>query len=649
MNADVSDNHSENRDDFPFVIGTAGHVDHGKSTLVRALTGIDPDRLAEEKERELTIDLGFAWFSLPSGRTVSLIDVPGHERFVRNMLAGVGGVDLALLVIAADDGPMPQTREHLAILDLLGIDHGVVVVSRCDLVDNEWRDLVVDEIRELVQGTTLAHAPIVPVSAVTGDGIETLKGTLEAELEHSRARDAGGRPRLPIDRAFQVSGFGTVVTGTLIGGEVRTGRDMMLYPAERAVRIRGIQAHRQHAEQARAGSRVALNLGGIDHHEIHRGNVLALPGSLTPSMRLDARVSILHDAPMILEQNNEVVVFAGAAEVPARATLLDREQLGPGEEGWVQLRLSQPLAVLRSDRLILRRPSPAATIGGGVIVDPTPPRHKRFQDDVIATLAVLAEGTPEDLILQELGDLPVELGELARTTGVEDTQAVIDTLIEAGDVVVLTPGSVSAVNNRSIVVRTSVFDRWISSVSSFLETHHKSHALSPGVRRDDLRDVLGIRSQRPFDEVLTELERRDVLRTDGAIVAAPGFSIVLDIQQRQLADAFLMEARTAGFSPPAPDSRGISEDLLAALQATGEIVRVADQIAYPTDVYSEIQSGVVAKLERDTTITLAEYRDMFGTSRKYAQPTLEYLDERRITRRKGDVRVKYHGAGSGNE
>ena len=645
MNDQFPSNHPESPQDTPFVIGTAGHVDHGKSTLVRALTGMEPDRLAEEQQRKLTIDLGFAWLTLPGGRSVSIIDVPGHERFVRNMLAGVGGIDLAMLVIAADDGPMPQTREHLAILDLLGISHGVIVVSRSDLVDDEWRELVIEEIRELVATTTLADAPIVAVSAVTGDGLDDLTSVLEQQLERTERRDSSGRPRMPIDRAFQVSGFGTVVTGTLDGGEIHTGQELMVYPDQLPVRVRGIQAHQQQVDSVSAGSRVALNLSGIDHDDVQRGDILAPPGTLTPSMRLDARIKVLHDAPVILEQNDEVIAFTGSAEIPARITLLDRERIGPGEEGWVQLRLAHPVAVLREDRLILRRPSPAVTIGGGMIVDPEPARHKRFQDAVIESLSVLAEGTPEDLVEQELGERPMEIGDLARATGIDGIQDVVASMIDRGDVTALSDVSLSS---RTVVLRTTALERLVATASSFLERYHAENPLSAGVRRDEFREFVGKHASRLFDEVVRELERRDVLRSEGAVVAAPRFRITLTDAQRHAADAFIETAQAARFSPPSPQSMGMTDDLLAALEATGELVQVADQIAYPADVFAEIRSRVIEKLERDTTITLAEYRDIFDTSRKYAQPTLEYLDEQRITRRKGDVRVRYRGPGAGS-
>ncbi len=647
MSTPTAPNHPHiHPDDRTFVIGTAGHVDHGKSTLVRALTGIDPDRLAEERAREMTIDLGFAWLTLPGGRSVSIVDVPGHERFVRNMLAGVGGIDLAMLVIAADDGPMPQTREHLAILDLLGIEHGVVVLSRVDLVDEEWRDLVAEEIRELLAGTTLADAPIVPVSAVTGDGLDVLQATLEAELDGIGERHMGGRARLPIDRAFHVAGFGTVVTGTLIGGDMRAGQELMLYPDRRTVRVRGMQAHQQQVESAGPGSRVALNLSGIDHDDVRRGHVLALPGALMPSMRLDCQLAMLADATMTLEQNDELIVFSGADEMPARATLLDVERIAPGERGWVQLRLSRPMALLRGDRVILRRPSPAMTVGGGIVVDPAPRRHKRFQRDIVARLEVMSRGTPEDLLLQALGDRAVELSDLERESGMDNARAAVEALIEAGDVVALR-GDGDAIGPRAVVLRADTLSRMQDVAARVVEEHHQRYPLAGGPRRDELRSALGVRSQRVFDEIVRELERRQVLRASGAHVAAPGFRITLDAGQRAAADAFLAVASAGGYSPPPPQEHGVAGDLVAALQALGEVVQVSDQIVYPADTFADIKARVLEHLEGQTTITLAEYRDMFDTSRKFAQPTLEYLDEQRITRRKGDVRVRYVGPGAG--
>lgn len=641
MNATSSLDHPQN--DIPFVIGTAGHVDHGKSTLVKALTGVDPDRLAEEREREMTIDLGFAALTLPDGRAVSIVDVPGHERLVRNMLAGAGGIDLAMLIVAADDGPMPQTREHLAILDLLGIEHGIVVVTRTDLVDPDWRDLVVEETRALIEGTSLADAPIVAVSAITGDGLDTLRSVLATELDRATSRDASGAVRLPVDRSFHVAGFGTVVTGTLLSGEIRAGDELTIYPEQRSVRVRGLQAHGQQVPTARAGTRVALNLGGIDRSEVRRGHTVATSGSLTPSMRFDARVRLLDDSPVPLKQNDEFIVFVGSDEVPARLTLLDLDRIDPGDEGWVQLRLSQPAVALRGDRFVLRRPSPAVTVGGGVVIDPVAARHRRLRPEVIATLEMLERGTPEELIAGAIGDRVMEVSAIAGTVGLPDAEQAIAGMIDRGELVLLSDGDVSP---RSVVMQRASFVRAQDRAAAFLADYHARHSLLPGARRDELAAALEVQSQRGLDNLLHALAQRGALRLDGAVVAAPDFEIELSAEDRRRADAFLAAAEANPYSPPAPSTFELDDALLGALAVTGEIVRVADQIAYPAKVFDEIRRNVVEWLERAGSITMAEYRDQFATSRKYAQPTLEHLDELRVTRRKGDVRVLFRGAGA---
>ncbi|HZR40077.1 MAG TPA: selenocysteine-specific translation elongation factor, partial [Ktedonobacteraceae bacterium] len=383
-------------------IGTAGHVDHGKSTLVTALTGIDPDRLAEEKERGMTIDLGFAWLNLPSGREVSIVDVPGHESFIKNMLAGVGGIDAALLVVAADEGVMPQTREHLAILDLLRVPRGVVALTKSDLVDEEWLELVREEVSELLQPTTLAGATIIPVSAYTKQGLPALLSELDRILDESEDRQNIARPRLPIDRVFTLTGFGTIVTGTLLDGTFRVGQEVEVLPQGLKTRVRGLQTHKQQIDAAQPGSRVAINLANVARTDLERGNVVALPGQLRPTQLIDARIHLLSDAPRPLSHNMLVDFYTGSQELPARVRLLDVEELRPGASAWAQLRLSHAAVVARRDRFILRIPSPSATIGGGEIVDVQPRYHRRFQPQIIAALERLSQGSPEELVLAAL-------------------------------------------------------------------------------------------------------------------------------------------------------------------------------------------------------------------------------------------------------
>lgn len=384
------------------VIGTAGHVDHGKSSLVRALTGIDPDRLAEEKAREMTIDLGFAWLKLPDGETVGIVDVPGHRDFIENMLAGVGGIDGVLLVIAADEGVMPQTREHLAILDLLGVQHGLVVLSKTDMVDDpDWLDLIEHDVQGVLSGTTLDGVGIVRMSARTGAGIPDLHQHLTSLLADMPPRSDYGSPRLPVDRIFTISGFGTVVTGTLLGGSLRVGEEVELQPAGLRGRIRGLQSYKQTVDTAEPGSRVAVNVSGVEKRAVERGNVLTLPGLLQPTTMVDVRFRHLKDVSRSLKHNAEVKLFSGAAESVGHVRLLDYQELAPGQEGWLQIRLETPMALAQGDRFILRYPSPSQTIGGGVIVNSHPSRRwKRFQADVLESLATRLAGTPAERLVQ---------------------------------------------------------------------------------------------------------------------------------------------------------------------------------------------------------------------------------------------------------
>ena len=637
----------------PFVIGTAGHVDHGKSTLVKALTGIDPDRLAEERAREMTIDLGFAWLTLPSGRSVSVIDVPGHERFIKNMLAGVGGIDAALLIVAADEGPMPQTVEHLAILDLLQVQHGIAVLTKADTVDEEWLDLVAEETRERLAATSLAGAPVIPVSAVTGAGLDELRATLDRVLDATPEHVATRRPRLPVDRVFSVAGFGTIVTGTLLDGELATGAELRVFPGERVVRVRGLQSHKTRTDRAQPGSRVAVNLGGVTTDEVQRGDVLAPSGALTPSPRLDVRLRLLADATLTLEQNDEVDLFIGAAEQSARITLLDRETLAAGDDGLVQLRLREPVAALKGDRFIVRRASPSETIGGGEIIDAVPIKHRRFRDEVVSALETLEQGSPAEIVLQALVAEPRETRSLrdGRLSGLSDAQIdeALAGLIATGDVVVLGAASVEVPRPATVVAAATSWHDLITRMTDILTRFHVAQPLRRGVPREELKSRIGIASPRLFDEVVATAVREGVLGGDAQVLRLAAFRIELDPHRRAVADRFLAALRAQPATPPTPADLGLDADTLGALVDLGEVVRVADGVVYAPETFAAIRRDVVALLERDGSLTLAGFRDHFATSRKYAQATLEYLDQLRVTRRVGDVRVRFAGVGASRD
>jgi len=620
-------------------------VDHGKSTLVKALTGIDPDRLREEKEREMTIDLGFAWLKLPSGRQVSVVDVPGHERFIKNMLAGVGGIDAAVLVIAADEGPMPQTDEHLAILDLLQIERGIVALTKIDMVDDDWRDLVTEEIREKLIGSTLAQAPIVPVSSISGAGLEDLRAAIDEMLNHVPAHTESGRPRLPIDRVFTIAGFGTVVTGTLIDGPLDLAQEVEIQPSGMRGRIRGLQSHRAKVERAMPGSRTAVNLSGLAVEDLTRGQVLTTPGWLKPTKLIDAQLRLVTSSPISIEQNDEVGFFTGSSETLARVTLLNDPRIEPGEETWVQFRFSEPITVVKGDRFIIRQPSPSLTIGGGAVVDPHPKRHRRFREDVIESLEVLASGTPAEVVSQAMGNSPIELRVLTRTVELAgaEVRSAIDELIADGSVLMLRRANGDGpLTPTTILMRSAAFEALIRQLRDMLATFHERNPLRRGMAKEEMRSRSGI-AARAFEEIIAKAEANGDLTVEGDILRLPGHEVRFSDTQRERIDRYLDALRANPHTPPPPSEFGIEPELAIALAEVGEVVRVDDNIVFARETFDDIRRQVLEIIERDKRITLSQFRDHFSSSRKYAQAVLEYLDDRHVTRRVGDERVRYLG------
>lgn len=618
-----------------YVIGTAGHVDHGKSTLVKTLTGIDPDRWEEERRREMTIDLGFAWLTLPGGKQVSLVDVPGHERFIKNMLAGVGGIDAALLIVAADEAIMPQTAEHIAILDLLNLRHGIIVLTKTDLVEPDWLELVQEDVRAYVQGSVLADAPIVPISARTGAGLQQLLAALDTLLQGVPSRaDSTGAPRLPIDRSFTIGGFGAVVTGTLAGGPLRVGDEVDVLPQGLRARVRGLQTHNTRQETALPGSRVAVNLAGVSHHDMRRGNVLTRPGALAPTTLIDVQVRTVTDSDRLLEQNMPLDLFVGAAEVSCHITVLDRETIGPGEEGWLQLRLDAPIAVARGDRYILRQASPSKTLGGGVIVDAHPPRHRRFRTDVIASLEALARGTPADLLRRALADnLPHPWNDVVRKSGLSESLAheALESVLAADGVLALGDGPTPA------LVTASGWHTLREKVLTAVRGYHRRYPLRAGIPREDLRSRLKL-GPAALDATLGALVASGDLRTSDTQVWQADFRPTLDANQQRVVDRMLRQFRETPYTPPAPD---LEPEVLNWAYEQGRIIKVTDDVAFLPETYAELLAWVRAWLHEHGTLTVIQFRDRFSASRKYALAFLEHLDERKITRRDGDARVAY--------
>lgn len=613
-----------------YVIGTAGHVDHGKSTLVQALTGIDPDRLKEEKAREMTIDLGFAWLKLPGlTNEVGVIDVPGHRDFIENMLAGVGGIDLALLVIAADEGLMPQTGEHLAILDLLQIKGGVVVLTKADLVDDEWLELVMLEVHEALEGTVLAQAPLVSVSARTGRGLTELKNIIAQTLQAIPPRPDNGRARLPIDRIFTLTGFGTVVTGTLLDGQLKVGEMVEVLPSGLTGRVRGLQSHKTKQEIALPGRRVAVNLAGLTKEELKRGDVLALPHTLRPSILIDVQYRHLPSATAPLTHNSRVKLFVGAAEVVARVRVLGENELRPGQTGWIQLALQHPVAVLRGDRFIVRRPSPSATIGGGQILDAHPGRqHRRFRPEVIERLQALEKGTPGDLLLQKLHQLePITLKKFKSQAGVEEK--LFDLALQELESEQL------VVWLDQYLVSRPYFTHLTQQLQQTVQSYEQQYPLRPGIPREELRS-----RHKLAPAVFTPLLAQTELIEQGSMVHTPLHTPQFTPAQQQKITQLRQQLAQAEVNSPAVKEvqAAVGEEVYFALVAIGELVPLNDNVLYTAENLAQFQQILLTYLQEKGEISAAEVRDLLNTSRKYAIALLEYLDDQQITHRVGDVR-----------
>ncbi len=617
-----------------FVLGTAGHIDHGKSTLVQALTGMDPDRLREEKERGMTIDLGFAWFTLPSGREVGVVDVPGHERFIKNMLAGVGSIDLAMLVVAANESVMPQTREHLAILDLLGISKGVVAITKKDLVDNEWLDLVRMEIDELLRTTCLADSPVVAVSAVTGDGIKELAATIDRLLDETNPRQDTGNPRLPVDRVFTIAGAGTVVTGTLIDGSLSVGQEVEIVPSGLTSRIRGLQTHRSRVEKAAPGSRVAINLVGVATTDIIRGYVVTRPGGLKASKLLGVQLKLLPYLARPLPHGASVSFHTGAAETMARVRLLEKEKLGPGETSWAQLELAEPVAVLRGDHFIIR--SPVETLGGGKVVDLPVRRLRRFNKGVIESLKVKEGGKAEEIILGRLEEKqPVEFAELQANCEVPSGEVgpAVEELVRAGRVIEIGEG------DHALLFSAAGWKRMGEQATSILQEYHRRFPLRAGMTKVELASRLKLGKASP--DIWSRLAAAGVIAEDGLTVRLPSRQAALSPAQKAQVDTFLRALDKEPYAPVVdvmPDA-----ELLNFLVEQRRVVKVSDTVVFSTAAYNAMVEKLTAYLREKGKVTLAEVRDLFHTSRKYAQAFLEHLDEKKVTRRVGDERVLYQG------
>jgi len=626
------------------VIGTAGHVDHGKSTLIEALTGIHPDRLKEEIEREMTIDLGFAWWTLPNGEEVGVIDVPGHRDFIANMLAGVGGIDAVLFVIAADEGVMPQTREHLAILDLLQIPAGLIALTKIDLVeDADWLDLIEQDVLQILEGTALESADIVRVSAKAGDGLDVLQASLEKVLATRPPRPDLGRPRLPVDRVFTMTGFGTVVTGTLADGYLRVGDEIEILPAGHRGRVRGLQTHKRKEDIAVPGSRTAVNISGLDINEVQRGQVVVHPDTFSATRRVDVRFRLLPEASQPLKHDDEVKFYLGAAEVLARVRLLGVKVLEPGERGWLQLELRDPIVAARGDRYILRRPSPGETIGGGDVIDSHPEnRHKRFADSVLQRLKDLAEGSSADVLLQALLSLGIaplgEMGERANLD-IDETLEAAQELLDKN--LLLIWSSKTAKLSVDVVVTSSTY--WQALKSRALKEvgeYHQSQPLRSGMPREELKSRLKLTSK-TFNILMEKIVGEGALSEVGSLVLLLEHKVRFNSEQQLAVDGLLAQFDKSPYAPPTiKDSQtALGEEVYFALVDLGELLPVSSEVVFRVGAHEKMVADVRNLIETHGSLTVAQARDHFKTTRRYVLAFLEHLDSQGITKRAGDARV----------
>jgi selenocysteine-specific elongation factor len=626
----------------PVVVGTAGHIDHGKTSLVKALTGTDTDRLPEEKARGITIDLGFAFLNEP-GLVIEIVDVPGHERFVRNMLAGVGGIDLAMLVIAADEGVMPQTREHLAICSLLHIKTGLVVLTKTDLAEPDWLELVKDDVASVVHGTFLEKAPVVAVSARTGEGLDALRAALRAAAATVPPRGTDQLPRLPIDRVFTIRGFGTVVTGTLMTGRLAVDERVEIFPRGVQAKVRGLQTHGQAVPEALAGQRTAVNLQGVDRASIERGDVLGEAGTLVSTLLADGTLELLADAPRALKARDRVRFHTGTSEVMARVLPLDRPQVEPGETAFARFRLEGPLVAQPGDRFVIRSYSPIVTIGGGTLLDIDPPRFKRRTPALVSHLALLREGVPETVLEEHLRHLGAGGARLGALVGrVPFAPGRLRSLLEA----LQASGCVVAID-REWFVHRDAFGRLRDLAVGALQDFHRANPLRAGMPREELRSRAGAADERVFAHLVTALDSEGVLRVERDKVRLVTHEVRLSPEQQQTVEKLEACYLGAEAAPPSPEEAlgrigvaGNEEHELFQLLVEGrKLVRVRESLFFHAKALDAIQDKLVAMLRERKEIGPGDIKDLLGISRKYAIPLLEFFDARRVTARVGERRV----------
>jgi selenocysteine-specific elongation factor len=628
------------------IIGTAGHIDHGKTTLIKALTGRETDRWEEEKRRGITIDLGFTYFDLPDGSKAGIIDVPGHEKFIKNMLAGVVGMDMVLLVIAADEGIMPQTTEHLNILNLLGVENGIVVMTKCDMADEEWIALVKEDIMESLKHTFLEDAPIVEVSSKTGRGIEKLVQEINNQTAKGvKERELNTIPRLPIDRVFSITGFGTVITGTLISGVLKKGDEVEIYPVNKLCRVRNIQVHSSDAEKAYAGQRTAINLSNIKKADIYRGCVIAPVNSMKNTMMLDVKLNMLKSSKRIITNRSRLHLYTGTSEILCRVVLLDRDELSPGESCYAQLRLEEEIAVRRGDKFIVRFYSPLETVGGGEIIEPVPLKKKRFDDNLIEELKIKEKGTGADVIekiIKEAKDL-ISVSQLAKTTALSETEIKDNIeILEQEEKI-----SLFKVKNDIFVWHKSFEIEIEENMEKYLFNYHKENKYQKGAKKSEIKSrLLPNMKQLLFDMVIQSFAEKGIINQRDEFISLTYFTIEYDEDYKIIEEKALNILNEAKFEFLKIDeliqkiNHTLAEDVVSLMISEKSLVKLNDLIS-TAKLYEEAKNILIEFLNKNTKITAAQYRDLLNANRKMAIALLEHFDMIKLTKRVENDRTFY--------
>jgi len=632
------------------ILGTAGHIDHGKTSLIKAMTGTDTDRLKEEKLRGITIELGFASLDLPGGQYLGIVDVPGHEKFVKNMVAGATGLDLVMMVVAADEGIMPQTREHMEICSLLGVRYGIVVMTKIDMVDEEWLELVTDDIEQYMQGTFLEKALILPVSSQTGQGIPELIATLDDLVATLPERPTTGLFRLPIDRVFTMKGFGTVITGTLISGSVKIGESVMIYPTGITSKVRGIQVHNQSVESAAAGQRTAINFQGLDRSVVDRGQVLAAPKALKPSYMVDIQIQYLKTNKRELKNRTRLRFHAGTSEILGNLVLLDRETLSPGDTTVAQIRLDTVVALVTNDRFVLRSYSPVRTVGGGVVLNPIPPKHKRLHPEIISGLEGLVEGDPETKIAQHIrqtGYGGLSFTDLRLTTGLKDKaiEQPLGLLLSRKAIILLD-------KEERIYIHGDTVKQLRRKIQDSLTQYHQAYPLKAGMLKEELRSKFpSVRNPKLLTRVLSRMVQDKELIQDEEIIHLADHKVSLGVDQDTIKQKILAAYTDTGLMPPyfkeliktLDTEAADAKDVLHLMVQDGQLIKAKEDLYFHADTVEKLRQELVAFLKEHGEITTPQFKEMTRATRKYVIPLIEYFDSQNVTIRIADIRKLRRG------